>query len=148
MTLGDRCTIGPGAVVRDSSLHDGVTVAEGAVVRGQHRAAPASRRSGTAGGVRDPRVKQREGYEISTDPERLDRDLIHRFLRDDSYWARGIPREVLDRAIANSLCFGLYDHAGAASRLRARRHRPGGDRLSRRRVRASRRTAAEGSASG
>jgi mannose-1-phosphate guanylyltransferase len=34
VTLGDRCTIAPGAVVRDSSLHDGVTVAEGAEVVG------------------------------------------------------------------------------------------------------------------
>ena len=52
------------------------------------------------------------GYEISTDPERLDRDLIHRFLHDDSYWARGIPREVLVRAIAHTLCVGMYDEAG------------------------------------
>jgi GNAT superfamily N-acetyltransferase len=51
-------------------------------------------------------------YEISTDIERLDRALIHRFLHDDSYWARGIPREVMDRAIDNSLCFGLYDDGG------------------------------------
>lgn len=50
-------------------------------------------------------------YEISTDRARLDRDLIHRFLRDESYWARGIPRDVVDRAIENSLCFGVY--AGA-----------------------------------
>jgi ribosomal protein S18 acetylase RimI-like enzyme len=50
----------------------------------------------------------RDGYEISTDAARLDRTLIHRFLRDDSYWARGIPRHIMDRAIDNSLCFGLY----------------------------------------
>lgn len=49
-----------------------------------------------------------DGYEISTDITRLDRTLIHRFLQDDSYWAKGIPREVVDRAIDNSLCFGLY----------------------------------------
>ena len=47
-------------------------------------------------------------YEISTDVARLDRALIHRFLHDDSYWAKGVPRDVVDRAIANSLCFGLY----------------------------------------
>jgi len=47
-------------------------------------------------------------YEISTDVTRLDRALIHRFLHDDSYWATGVPREVVDRAIDNSLCFGLY----------------------------------------
>ena len=50
----------------------------------------------------------RDGYEISTDDARLDRTLIHRFLHDDSYWARGIPREIMDRAIDHSLCFGLY----------------------------------------
>ncbi len=55
---------------------------------------------------------RRAGFEISTDRGRLDRDLIHRFLRDDSYWARGIPRDVLDRAIDNSLCFGLYEERG------------------------------------
>jgi GNAT superfamily N-acetyltransferase len=49
-----------------------------------------------------------DGYEISTDRARLDRELIHRSLRDDSYWARGIPRDVLDHAIDNSLCFGAY----------------------------------------
>jgi len=49
-----------------------------------------------------------EGYELSTDPARVDRDLVHRFLRDESYWARGISREVVDRCIENSLCFGVY----------------------------------------
>lgn len=46
--------------------------------------------------------------EISTDPARLDRDLIHRFLADESYWARGVTREVVDRSIEFSLCFGAY----------------------------------------
>ena len=48
------------------------------------------------------------GYAISTDANRLDREVIHAFL-SGSYWAKGIPREVLDRAIANSLCFGVYE---------------------------------------
>jgi GNAT superfamily N-acetyltransferase len=47
-------------------------------------------------------------YEISTDPGRIDRDLVHRFLSRESYWARGIPRDVVDRCIDNSLCFGVY----------------------------------------
>lgn len=46
--------------------------------------------------------------EISTDPTRLDLDVIHGFLAT-SYWARGIPRDVVERAVANSLCFGAYD---------------------------------------
>jgi GNAT superfamily N-acetyltransferase len=48
------------------------------------------------------------GYEISTDATRLDRDLVHDFLSKDAYWARGIPRPVVDRCIDNSLCFGVY----------------------------------------
>lgn len=47
-------------------------------------------------------------YEIDTDKSRLDRALIHDFLSRCSHWARGIPRDVLDRAIEHSLCFGLY----------------------------------------
>jgi GNAT superfamily N-acetyltransferase len=51
---------------------------------------------------------RRDNYLISTDRGRLDRSLIHRFL-EGSYWAKGIPREIVDRCIENSLCFGLYD---------------------------------------
>ena len=46
-------------------------------------------------------------FVISTDNERLDLDLVHGFLTE-CYWARGIPREVVDRSIENSLCFGVY----------------------------------------
>ena len=50
----------------------------------------------------------RGAWTISTDPERLDREAIHAFL-SNSYWAKGIPRAILDRSIENSLCFGLYE---------------------------------------
>lgn len=46
-------------------------------------------------------------YEISTDPRRLDVAAIHAFLKL-SYWSPGVPRAILERAIANSLCFGMY----------------------------------------
>lgn len=46
--------------------------------------------------------------ELSTDPRRLDLDRVHRFLAEESYWARDLPRAVLEVAVANSLCFGLY----------------------------------------
>ncbi len=49
-----------------------------------------------------------DGYVISTDPARIDRALVNRFLSEESAWARVIPREVVDRAIDNSLCFGVY----------------------------------------
>jgi GNAT superfamily N-acetyltransferase len=47
-------------------------------------------------------------YSISTDRTRLDAALVHRYLTSDSYWARGVALEVVQRAISNSLCFGLY----------------------------------------
>jgi GNAT superfamily N-acetyltransferase len=49
-------------------------------------------------------------YEISTDQDRLDLDVIHPFLAKESYWSPGIPRSVVERAIRNSLCFGVYHH--------------------------------------
>jgi GNAT superfamily N-acetyltransferase len=50
----------------------------------------------------------RGGYEIDDDPGRLDVNAIHAFLARHAYWSTGIPRDVLDRAIAGSLNFGLY----------------------------------------
>jgi GNAT superfamily N-acetyltransferase len=47
-------------------------------------------------------------YTVSPDPERLDVDMIHRYLSEESYWAKGRTREVTDRAIANSYPFGVY----------------------------------------
>jgi GNAT superfamily N-acetyltransferase len=55
----------------------------------------------------------RDGYVVSTDPDRLDREAIWLFLRT-SYWSPGIARDVVDRAIDNSsLVFGLYAPRGA-----------------------------------
>ena len=51
-------------------------------------------------------------YEISTDPGRLDLDVIHRFL-SQAYWSPGVPRDVVERSIAGSLPFGLYAPDGA-----------------------------------
>ncbi len=44
---------------------------------------------------------------ISDDPARLDHEVIHGYL-SRSYWAQGISRELVDRSIAHSLCFGVY----------------------------------------
>ncbi|HEY0060746.1 MAG TPA: GNAT family N-acetyltransferase [Telluria sp.] len=46
--------------------------------------------------------------QISTDRSELDVPLIYRFLSEQSTWAVGISRVVVDRAIENSLCFGGY----------------------------------------
>ena len=46
---------------------------------------------------------------FSVDRARLDVDLIHAFLSEESYWVRGIHRELVERSIANSICFGVYE---------------------------------------
>ena len=51
---------------------------------------------------------RRGQYSITTDPERLDIDAIHAYLVR-SFWAEGIPKATVATAIANSLCFGLFD---------------------------------------
>lgn len=51
---------------------------------------------------------QRDEYEVSDERARLDLAAIHRYLSGESYWAAGISEALVARAIANSLCFGLY----------------------------------------
>ena len=61
----------------------------------------------------DAIVEYRRGeFVISTDPARLDLEVIYGFLTN-CYWAKGIPREVVARSIEHSLCFGVYDGTGA-----------------------------------
>ena len=54
---------------------------------------------------------ERDDYQISTDRSRLDVELIHDFLCNTSYWATGRSREVVERSIQNSLCFGIYTNS-------------------------------------
>lgn len=54
-----------------------------------------------------PIETKRNGFTISTDRSKLDIDVIHSFL-SASYWAKGIPREIVARSIENSLCFGVF----------------------------------------
>lgn len=54
---------------------------------------------------------QGDGYVVSDDPARLDARAIHAYLTR-SYWAKGIPLEVVERSLENSMPFGLYAPAG------------------------------------
>jgi N-acetylglutamate synthase-like GNAT family acetyltransferase len=47
-------------------------------------------------------------FEISTDRRRLDVGMIYRFLSEQSTWAVGISRDIVERSIDNSLCFGGF----------------------------------------
>ncbi|MEO7672759.1 MAG: GNAT family N-acetyltransferase [Pyrinomonadaceae bacterium] len=46
---------------------------------------------------------------ISTDASKLQVDVIHEFLVNDSYWAKERSIEQTRAAIENSICFGVYD---------------------------------------
>lgn len=52
-----------------------------------------------------------DSYTISTDPARLDISLIHRFLSEEAYWAKGRSYEIVQNSIAHSLNFGVYQQA-------------------------------------
>ena len=45
---------------------------------------------------------------LSSDPEKLNLDIIHGYLSKHSYWAHNIPLNVVKKSLNNSLCFGLY----------------------------------------
>ena len=45
------------------------------------------------------------GLRISTEPGDIDFDVVHGFLSREAYWSLGIPRALLERAAAHSLCF-------------------------------------------
>jgi GNAT superfamily N-acetyltransferase len=50
-----------------------------------------------------------DGYELDDDPARIDRDAVHRYLTEESYWAKGRARSVQDELIDGaSRVVGLY----------------------------------------
>ena len=53
-----------------------------------------------------------DGYRVSLDPGELQLDAIHAYLVR-SYWSSGIPKELVAKAIAHSVCIGAYGPDGA-----------------------------------
>jgi ribosomal protein S18 acetylase RimI-like enzyme len=50
-----------------------------------------------------------DGFELDDDPTRIDVDAVHRFISEESYWGRGRPWELIERALLNSArVVGLY----------------------------------------
>ncbi len=52
--------------------------------------------------------KKNATFRISTNKNELQIDVIHKFLSEDSYWAKERSIEKTKIAIENSLCFGVY----------------------------------------
>jgi ribosomal protein S18 acetylase RimI-like enzyme len=53
------------------------------------------------------RSYKKDDFTVVTDPSKLDVAAIHGYL-SRAYWSEGIPRHTVEKAIANSLCFGLF----------------------------------------
>ena len=48
-------------------------------------------------------------YRISSDREDVDTAVVHDYLSNHSYWAAGIPLDVVARSIEHSICFSAFD---------------------------------------
>lgn len=51
---------------------------------------------------------RRNRFRISTDKQLLDINVIFPYLSEDAYWSKDIPRDIVERSIEHSLCFGVY----------------------------------------
>lgn len=55
----------------------------------------------------------RDGYRLTTDRARIDVDAVHAFLAEESYWARGMARDRLERALAGSMPMAILAPDGS-----------------------------------
>jgi GNAT superfamily N-acetyltransferase len=45
---------------------------------------------------------------ISTDKSKIDINVVYNYLNQESYWAKHVPMEIVERSIENSFCFSVY----------------------------------------
>lgn len=53
-------------------------------------------------------VWYKEEFTISTDKSNLSLEYIHDYLSNQSYWAKGIPFDIVKRSVEGAMCFGVY----------------------------------------
>ncbi|KJS59441.1 GNAT family N-acetyltransferase [Streptomyces rubellomurinus] len=58
-------------------------------------------------------TRRGDGYEIDTELDRIDLDLVHHWLSADAFWALGRSRETVEQAARASLNFGVYAAGGS-----------------------------------
>ena len=52
--------------------------------------------------------REKNGFWITTEESKMDTKYIHHFLSTKSYWAEGVPIEIVEKSIRGSVCFGLF----------------------------------------
>ncbi|MQM40153.1 hypothetical protein KBTX_04199 [wastewater metagenome] len=60
---------------------------------------------------------KKENYTLTTEQSLFDHEAIYHYLTEESYWALGMPRNVFEKSLEHSLCFGLF--AGDPSKEQA-----------------------------
>ena len=50
----------------------------------------------------------KKGYNISTDQDNIDLEMIYEYLNEESYWSKGISFDTVKKSVLNSICFGIY----------------------------------------
>ena len=53
----------------------------------------------------------RDDYTITTNPTKVDLSVVHRYLSEESYWAKNIPLDTVSRAVQRSTCFSVLHRA-------------------------------------
>lgn len=56
----------------------------------------------------DGAQRRRQGYLLTTEPDRVDLDQVHAWLSRDSYWAMGRERALVERSVAGSRPYSVY----------------------------------------
>ncbi|PWL38971.1 GNAT family N-acetyltransferase [Flagellimonas aquimarina] len=51
-------------------------------------------------------------FYISTEKSKMDISLVHKYLSEESYWAKGRSKELVIKSIENALCFGVFSKNG------------------------------------
>ncbi len=57
--------------------------------------------------------RERDGYVLTTDKDRVDVDTVHRWLSQDAYWALGRPREVVEATVRDCDVWSVLSADGA-----------------------------------
>jgi GNAT superfamily N-acetyltransferase len=57
--------------------------------------------------------RERNGYILSTDPDRVDIDVVHRWLSEDAYWALGRPRDVVAASVETCDVWSVFAPDGS-----------------------------------
>jgi len=63
--------------------------------------------------------RHREGYLLTTEPGRVDIARVHTWLSQESYWAKGRERALVERSVAGSRPYSVYarDEQAAFARV-------------------------------